>query len=130
MFCYWNNGTRTNQPIGSSGLTPPPTLAARSLPPHGWGIVAQVSNIIKPILVSKRRKLQRVTATFRSSPSKPDHTVHIDLIERDSTTCGLATRGALATIGGPSPNRGARTSGAAADVAVKMKGKRMVASIE
>jgi hypothetical protein len=22
VFCYWNKGTKTNQPIGSSGLTP------------------------------------------------------------------------------------------------------------
>jgi hypothetical protein len=56
VFCYWNNGTGTNQPIGSSGLTPPYTLAARSLPPQGWGRAAQVPNLTKPILVLKRRK--------------------------------------------------------------------------
>jgi hypothetical protein len=48
--------------------------------------------------------------------------VHIDLIEGDSTTCGPATRG------GPSPNKGTGTSGAAADVAAKMKGKCVVAA--
>jgi hypothetical protein len=61
-------------------------------------------------------------AIFQSGSSKPGHIVHIDLIEGDSTTCGPATRG------GPSPNKGTGTSGAAADVAAKMKGKCVVAA--
>jgi hypothetical protein len=64
VFFYWNKGTKTNQPIGSSGLTPCPILAARSLPPQRWGRVAQVPKITKPVLASRRRRSQRVAAIF------------------------------------------------------------------
>jgi hypothetical protein len=130
VFCYWNKGTKTNQPIGSSGLTPCPILAARSLPPQRWGRVAQVPKITKPVLASRRRRSQRVAAIFWSGQTKPIPPIHIDLTKGDSTRCGPATRGAPATRGGPSLNRDVGTSGAASYATAKMKGKRAVASAE
>jgi hypothetical protein len=99
--------------------------------------VAQVPKITKPVLAARTRRLESVKAIFRSGPSKPDPTIHIDLTEGYSamhvgtaTRGGATTRGGPTIRGGPNPNRGAGTSGVTADAATKMKGKRVVAIVE
>jgi hypothetical protein len=92
----------TNQPIGSSGFTPPPTLAAMTFSPQGWGRVAQVAKITTPVLAARTPQSERVKAIFQSGPSKPGPTIHIDLTKGDSIMhVGTATRGGATTRGGP-----------------------------
>jgi hypothetical protein len=131
-FFYWKKGTRTHQPIGASwfaddrGLTPPLVLATRILPPQAWGRVAQVPKTTTTGLASRTWQSDRVKGIFHSGPLKSGPPIHIDLTEQDlASDVGTATRGGLAT-------RGAGTSRAvvAIDSASKMKGKRVVTTIE